>query len=191
MPGSWLTSLSEADKGVFYDINVGRKEIPWHVIHTCSRHEARVEEHLQSKGLEVFLPRFTTVSFWRDRKKLLNVPLFPGYLFVCDALEVPIYHEIIKLRGVVRILGNSAGFQAVPRETIESIKLAVASERPYYPYRSLLKGKRVRVVEGPLAGVVGIIVERKDHKRKVVIEVELFSRALAVELEDEEVELSP
>jgi transcription antitermination factor NusG len=77
----------------------------------------------------------------------------------------------------------------VPPETMESIRLAVASDRPYYPYRYLLKGKWVRVVEGPLTGVVGIIREHKEQKRKVVVEVELFHRAMAVELEDEAVEL--
>ena len=65
----------------------------------------------------------------------------------------------------------------------------VASDRPYYPHRSLMRGKRVRVVEGPLAGVIGIIREETETKRKVIIEVELFHRAVAVELEDEAVEL--
>jgi transcription antitermination factor NusG len=65
----------------------------------------------------------------------------------------------------------------------------VASDRPYYPHRSLMRGKRVRVVEGPLAGVIGIMREEKEKKRKVIIEVELFHRAVAVELEYEAVEL--
>lgn len=191
MLGPRSTKLSEADAVSLQGFNIGHEDIPWHVIHTCCHHEARVEERLQTKGLEVFLPRFTSVSQWRDRKKLLKVPLFPGYLFVHNLLEPPIFHEIIKVMGVVQILGNNGRFQAVPGETIESIKLAVASDRPYYPYRSLLIGKRVRVVEGPLAGVVGIIVEQKKQKRKVVIEVELFHRAVAVEMEDEGVELIP
>jgi len=148
-----------------------------------------VEERLRLKGLEVFLPRLTVVRRWRDRKKTLQIPLFPGYLFVHDVMETPAYYDIIKLPGVVRILGNNRRLQAVPPETIESIKLTVASDRPHYPYRYLLKGKWVRVVEGPLAGVVGIIREHKEQKRKVVVKVELFRRALAVELENEAVEL--
>ncbi|MFP3868980.1 MAG: transcription termination/antitermination protein NusG [Desulfobacteraceae bacterium] len=160
----------------------------WHVIHAHCQHESRVEECLQQKGLEVFLPRLTVVRQWRDRKKLLRLPLFPGYLFIRDALEGPVYYDIIKLPGVVRILGMNKDLHTVPRETIESIKLTVASDRPYYPHRCLLKGKRVQVVEGPLAGVVGIIREHKAQKRKVVVEVELFRRALAVELKNEAVE---
>lgn len=162
--------------------------IPWYVIHTRCHHEVRVEERLQKKGLEVFLPRFMQPSRRRNRKILLRIPLFPGYLFVQDALETTTYLDILKLPGVVRVLGNSSRLQPVPRETIESIRLALAGDRPYYPYRCLKKGGCVRVVEGPLAGVVGMIVEANEKKRKVVIEVELFRRAMAVELEGETVE---
>jgi transcriptional antiterminator NusG len=165
-------------------------EAAWYVVHTCNHHEMRVERRLQERGLEVFLPRLTVVRRWRDRKKTLQIPLFPGYLFVHDALETnTTYYNILMSPGVVRLLGTNGKLQAVPPETMESIRLAVASDRPYYPYRYLLKGKWVRVVEGPLTGVVGIIREHKEQKRKVVVEVELFHRAMAVELEDEAVEL--
>ena len=162
--------------------------VPWYVIHTCCHHEVRVEERLRQKGLAVFLPRFMQPSRRRDRKILLRIPLFPSYLFVQDALETTTYLDIIKLPGVVRILANSGRLQPVPQETIESIRLALACDRPYYPHPYLKKGERVRVAEGPLAGVVGMIVESKEKKRKVVIEVELFNRAMAVELEEEAVE---
>ena len=162
--------------------------IPWYVIHTRCHHEVRVEELLRQRGLEVFLPRFTQPSRRRDRKIILRLPLFPGYLFVQDVLETTTYHGIIKLPGVVRILANGGGLQPVPQETIESIRLALAVDRPYYPHRYLEKGLRVRVAEGPLAGVVGMIVGVKEKKRKVVIEVDLFQRAVAVELENEAVE---
>ncbi len=165
-------------------------EAAWYVVHTCSHHERRVEERLRERGLEVFLPRLTVVSRWRDRKKTIQVPLFPGYLFVYEALDTSsTFYDILMAPGVVRILGNNGRLQAMPPETIESIKLAVTSDRPYYPYRYLLKGKWVRVVEGPLNGVIGIIREHKEQKRKVVVEVEFFRRAMAVELEDEAVEL--
>ena len=172
------------------DTDPNAAKAAWYVVHTSNHHERRVERRLQERGLEVFLPRLTVVRRWRDRKKILQVPLFPGYLFVHDALETSsAYYDIIIAPGVVQILGNNGKLQAVSLETIESIRLATASDRPYYPYRYLLKGKRVRVVDGPLAGVIGIIRGRKEQKRKVVVEVELFHRAMAVELEDEAVEL--
>lgn len=178
MPGAISSSPGKA----------GDPGIPWYVIHTCCHHEVRVEERLRQKGLEVFLPRYTRASRRRDRKKFLQVPLFPGYLFVQDLLEDFTYYDIIRLPGVVRVLANRGRLQPVPQETIESIRCALNCDRPYYPYTCLTKGERVRVAEGPLAGVVGIIAETKDQKRKVIIEVELFRRAMAVEMEDEAVE---
>ena len=163
-------------------------EVPWYVVHTCCHHEARVEERLRKKGVEVFLPRQTVVSRRRDRKKLLEVPLFPGYLFIQDTLEVDTYYTVLNLPGVVRVLAFGSWPQPVPPETITSIKLALAGERVYAPHRFLQKGRWVRVVEGPLTGVIGIIRESKTKRRKIVIEVELFKQAVAVELEDEAVE---
>jgi transcription antitermination factor NusG len=165
------------------------EKIPWYVIHSCCHHEGRVEERLKARGLEVFLPRCLMASRRRDRKKVLQVPMFPGYLFIQDALDSPVYYEILRLPGVVRVLANNTGLLPVPLQTIESIRLAVAADRPRYPYPYLAKGKRVRVLEGSLAGVIGIILEAKEEKRKVVIEVEMFRRAMAVELGDEAVEL--
>jgi transcription antitermination factor NusG len=163
-------------------------EMPWYVIHTCCHHEVRVEERLRHKGLEVFLPRYPMPSRRQDRKKILQVPLFPGYLFVRDDRDMPLRCDILKLPGVVRILANSSGLQPVPQKTIESIMLTLAGDRLYYPHCCLKRGVRVRVKEGPLTGVVGRIVEVKEKKRKVVVEVDLFQRAMAVELKDEAVE---
>lgn len=166
----------------------GYAEVPWYVLHIRCRHEALIEDRLQKKGLEVFLPRQTVVSRRRDRKKFLQVPLFPGYLFVHDSLEPWTYYDILNLPGVMRFLAFGSRLQPVAQETITSIMLALASNRPYFPGSYLQKGKRVRVVDGPLTGVIGIIRETKTKKRTVVIELELFHRSVAVELEDDAVE---
>jgi len=151
-----------------------------HVTHTRCHHESQVEQRFRQKSLDVFLPCFTVVRQWWDRKKILKVLLFPGSLFVHDTLEASMYFDTIKLPGVVQILGNKAVYIKVPPENIEHLKLMVASDRPYYPHRSLMRRKRVRVVEGPLAGVIGLMREEKEKKRKVIIEVEIFHRAVAV-----------
>jgi transcriptional antiterminator NusG len=163
----------------------------WYVIQTRSRHEAKVESILLDKHLECFLPRRTVPSRRRDRKRLLEVPLFPGYLFVHADLEPQIYYDIIKSPGVVRFLGSRAGITPVPAETVEAIRTTVASGQPYYPCPYLERGMRVQILEGPLAGVKGIILQKREKKRRLVIAVELFRRAVAVELEDEAVEPVP
>lgn len=162
--------------------------IPWYVIHSCCHHEARVQERFQKKGLEVFLPRHSVLSRRRDRKKLLQVPLFPGYLFVHDRLAPPVHYDILNVPGVVRVLANGSLLLPVPQDTIASIKLALATGRACLPNPALPKGKRVRVVEGPLAGVIGVVQGAKTRKRKIIIEVELFHQGLAVELDDDAVE---
>lgn len=162
----------------------------WYVIHTHSRHEVQVEMRLQQMGLEIFLPRIITPSRRRDRKVLLQLPLFPGYLFIHADLETAIYRDILKVQGVVRVLGVKGRLQPLPEATVESIRCLVASGRPYSSWPFLKKGRSVRIIDGPLTGVVGIVINRLEKKRKLVVSVELFRRAVAVELEDESVEPS-
>ena len=159
----------------------------WYAIYTSCRHEARVESALQKNGLEVFLPRVTTLSRRRDRKLLLELPLFPGYIFVRTSLTASEYHNIIKTPGVVRLLGNGSPI-AVPEETIDSVKAIVDSDQPFYPWPYLKTGSLVRVLDGPLAGVVGIVIAQKDKQRRLVVAVEMFQRSVAVELDSEAVE---
>jgi len=162
--------------------------IAWYVIHTRSHCETIVEKALQRKNLEIFLPRLTVPSRRRDRKLMLDLPLFPGYLFVRADLQSEAYYEIIKQKKVVRILGRNGRFEPVPDEVVQSIMTTVASGRLYQPWRYLEAGRRVRIVEGPLAGVEGIVVTRNKKKKRLVVSVELFRRAVAVELENEAVE---
>jgi transcriptional antiterminator NusG len=160
----------------------------WYVIHTRSLHEAKVEARLLQKNLEIFLPRVFKPSRRRDRKKLLHVPLFPGYLFVHINLEPSAYLDIITIRSVVRILGMEDRCVPVPYATVESIRTIVDQKRPYYCWPYLEQGKIVRIIDGPLAGVTGTVVRHRDKKRRLVVAIELFRRALAVDLEDEAVE---
>jgi transcription termination/antitermination protein NusG len=159
----------------------------WYVIHTLSRHEAVVERALHRKTIETFLPRITIPSRRQDRKLFIKVPLFPGYIFVNTLLDLPLYHKIIKLKGVLKILGSKNHFEVVPTETVESIRIVVSSGRPFHPCPILTKGRRVRIMEGPLAGATGIITYRSKKERNLVVSVDIFQQAVTVALEDEAV----
>jgi transcriptional antiterminator NusG len=160
----------------------------WYAIHCRSRHEAKVENGLLYRGIAAFLPRLVVRSRRRDRKVLIEVPLFPGYLFAHLPLEPLTFREVVMMPGVVRILGVKGHFTPVPTEKIDSIRTIVTSNRPYYPHPYLDRGMRVRIVDGPLAGANGLII-RRSKKRRLVVGVELFCRAVAVELEDDALEL--
>jgi transcription antitermination factor NusG len=137
--------------------------------------------------LEVLFPQESIPRIKRGRKVLLHLPLFQSYLFIHTYLDSTVFHQIIKVDGVVRLLGNSAP-APVPPEQIESIRTIVAGDRHYYPWRYIERGKKVRVIDGPLAGVVGTLIARKDRQRRLVVAVELFQRSVAVELDSEAVE---
>ncbi|MCX5890429.1 MAG: UpxY family transcription antiterminator [Deltaproteobacteria bacterium] len=163
--------------------------LPWYIIHTCSRHEAKVEAGLTMKGQEVFLPRVMVRSRRQDRLRMLEVPLFPGYLFVHTDLSYSDYYHIIRQDGVVRILGIKGQCTPVPEETVASIRTLVNSGQPIFTWSKLAPGKRVRVVDGPLAGASGVISRLKKGNRRLVVGVELLGRSICAELAEESVEV--
>ena len=162
---------------------------PWYVVHTCSRHEPKVEMGLSRKGVEVFLPTVKVRSRRRDRVQMLEVPLFPGYLFVHTDLRDFDYHHILRQDGVVRILGSKGQHTPVPEDTVDSIRTLVNSGQPVFSWSKLAPGKRVRVVDGPLAGATGVILRLKKGKSRLVVGVELLGRSVCTELAEESVEV--
>ncbi len=179
---SWAGGLAQE-----LEVIPGYEAIPWYVIQTHCRAESRVQAALQRKGLEVFFPQEAVPKLRRGRKVLLHLPLFQSYLFIHTRLDLTVVHQIIKVDGVLRFLGNGDP-APVPPEQIESIRTIVNGDRQYYPWRYLEKGKKVRVIDGPMAGVVGTLIARKDKQRRLVVAVELFQRSVAVELDCEAVE---
>ena len=124
----------------------------------------------------------------RDRLQLLEVPLFSGYLFVHTDLSPWAYDAIIRHHGVVRILGFKGQCLPVPRETVVSIQKVVACGRSFDPWSRLVKGMRVTIAQGPLAGATGVLLRKKDGQRRLVVAVDLLGRAVAVDLAEAEVE---
>jgi len=161
---------------------------PWYVIHVSSHHEPKVEMGLFRKGIEVFLPKVTVRSRRRDRVQMLEVPLFPGYLFVRTELGDLDYYHILRQDGVVRILGIRGRYTPVPEDTVASIRTLLSSGQPVFPWSRLVPGKRVRVVDGPLAGARGVILRLKEGKSRLVIGVELLGRSVCAELAEETVQ---
>jgi len=153
--------------------------VPWHAVWTRYRHEQLVCRELAAKDIETFLPTFTHASRWSDRIKRIERPLFPGYCFArFEEARLP---RVVATPGVVAVLSNSGRPAPIPLEEIEALQRLVASGLKFDPCSSLVAGTRVRVVNGPLAGVVGRL-ERRGGQDALILGVELLNSATRVQV---------
>ena len=153
----------------------------WYAVHTRSRHEKQVDLFLSERGVETFLPLVHTLSRRRDRKKYVDIPLFPGYLFVLTEKERLLF-DVKYTRGVTRIIGTDLDAPTpIPDKQILDIKSIMETEVKLDPFPYLKKGRMVRVKSGPLKGLEGILVERKGHY-KLVIKIDLLQKGAAAEV---------
>jgi transcriptional antiterminator NusG len=162
----------------------------WFVLHTRSRFENVVNDGLAKKSIEVFLPKILVRSKRRDRKLMIRIPVFPGYLFVKSDMNPHEQIEIVKTIGVVRFVGTKDGPVPVSEETIESLKIMVNSESPITTGNRLVRGDKVMVVNGPFAGVVGTFITYKG-KGRIVINVEALGQTAAVDVDESDIEPLP
>jgi transcription antitermination factor NusG len=158
----------------------------WFAIYTKSRHEKVVAEELWQREIEVFLPLRNVVSRWKDRRKEVQFPLFPGYLFVRTDIQRRRL-DILKVPSVVRIIGFNNEPAPVDAGQIEAVKTLVFSKLPYDPFPEMVVGDRVRVRRGPLRGLDGYLIEKKSRFR-FVIKVDLIQQAVACEIDAADVE---
>jgi transcription antitermination factor NusG len=154
--------------------------LAWYAVWTRSRHEQVVREQIERKGLEVFLPTITRWSRWKDRKKKIDWPLFPGYCFArFDARE---RLAILRCTGVVSIVSIEGEPVPVPDIEIEGIRTLVSSDLQYDPCPLIREGMVVEVTHGPLKGVVGRLTRKGAHAR-LVLSVDLIGQAVSVEVD--------
>lgn len=161
----------------------------WWAIQTRANFERTVHEQLVQQPVEIFLPTYRTFSRRTDRRKIITLPLFAGYIFVHTDLSVFDRRvSILRTRGVVRIIGGPEGPEPIPDDQIESVRRLCDSDRLLEPCGRIERGKRVRIVSGGLSGVTGVVLEVKGKGRRIICNVELLGRAVATELRPEDVE---
>jgi len=157
---------------------------PWHVLWTHSHCEQLVCDQLAAKGFHPFLPCVSVGSTRAGRRRLISVPMFPGYVFLNDILDKTAHVEARKARGTVCILGEAWDRPArVPNEEIQAIRRVVDSGLPTLPHPYLREGRRVRIVAGPLAGIEGILAKARPEKGLLVLSVNLLQRSVAAEVD--------
>lgn len=157
----------------------------WYVLRTRSRHEKRVRDQLAAKGIHHFLPLWQKRSVWKDRIKMVELPLFSGYLFVSLALQERL--PVLQTAGVAGFLAFQGHPVPVPDGEIEAVQCMVTRRLRYEPHPFLHEGMRVRVKNGLLSGAEGVLVARRQHYR-LVVNVELIHQAVAVEIDSADVE---
>jgi len=154
--------------------------IDWYALQVWVRKESLVATQLEGQGFECFLPRYKSVRQWSDRKKEIEQPLFPGYLFC--RFHYSERRPVVVTPGVLQVVGNGRTGLAVDQQEIEAIRFAVASGAAAQPWSYLEIGERVRVNGGRLTGLEGILVNFKGNHR-VVLSVSLLQRSVALEID--------
>jgi len=157
----------------------------WYAIWTNSHCEQRVCDQLQAKGFDPFLPRLNVWSRRGGVRRVISVPMFPGYLFLSHGLmDKGSYVELCKTRGLARVLGDGWDRAAVvPDRDIAGIQKVVKAQVPATPHPYLKHGQRVRILGGPLTDVEGILVRMKPNKGVVALSVDLVQQSIAVEVD--------
>ena len=157
----------------------------WWAVYTRHQHEKTVARMLAGKGIEVFLPLYESNRRWKDRNKLVSLPLFPCYLFVRGGHDRRL--PVVSTPGVHMVLTNGENVATVPEAEIQAIRRTVEAAVHVEPHAFLKCGERVRVKAGPLEGVEGILVRMKNQSR-LVLSVDMLAKSVGVEIAAADVE---
>jgi len=158
----------------------GPASLHWYAVQTCSRHEKRVNARLTEQGIDSFLPLYETRNRWKDRSVDVQLPLFPGYIFL--HLNLANRLSVLQTSGVVRFVGFGTTATPLPTEEILSLRQGLANSLRPEPHPYLKLGQRALVKSGPLKGIEGVLL-RKKNKERFIISLDLIMRSIAVEVD--------
>jgi transcription antitermination factor NusG len=157
----------------------------WYALYTAPRHEKSVADQINRRGISCFLPLYRSMRRWKDRRKELAMVLFPGYVFVRVVPQDRL--QVLQLPGAVRLVTFNGRPVALPEQEIEFLRSRLSGDHLMEPHPYLRVGRRIRVRRGPLQGLEGIIMRKKDRCR-LVFSIDLIMRSVAVEVGEDEVE---
>jgi transcription antitermination factor NusG len=152
----------------------------WYAASTRANHEKNVAEHLAARSVEHFLPLYESVRRWKDRRVRLQMPLFPGYVFVRISLRDRL--RVLQIPSVASLVSFNGIPAALSETEIETLKASLELGIQVVPHPYLNVGRRVRVAAGPLEGLEGIVIRKKNALR-FVISLDLIQRSVVVELD--------
>ncbi len=159
-------------------------ELHWYAAYTCANHEKSVARQLAERGFEHFLPLYRSMRRWSDRRVQLDLPLFPGYVFVRLALHERL--RVLDIPSVVHLVGFNGLPAALPDEEMEILRSALSQSLRAEPHPFLTVGRRIRINRGPLAGLTGVL-KRQKNRFWVVVSIDLVQRSMVVNVEGTDV----
>ena len=160
----------------------------WFALYVQVNHEKEVEKRLHEKSIDCFLPLMERWSKRKDRRKKLQVPVFPGYVFVHTVLDNYTNVDILRTPGAVSIIRNSEGALPIPDYQINNLKMVLTQSEEVLLHSYLKEVTWVRVVRGPLSGCVGLLVRQDPKKGRLVVCIDIIQQAVSVELDVEDVQ---
>lgn len=157
----------------------------WFAVYTSARHEKTVARQLEERCIERFVPLYRSWRRWKDRRKLVELALFPSYVFV--RIQARQKLRVLQVPGVVSLVTFNGQLAALPEQEIKALRSGLDHGVYAEPCPYLRVGRRVRVAAGPLAGAEGILIRKKD-KCRVVISLDVLMRSVAVEVDGTDLE---
>jgi len=160
----------------------------WYALYVKPRHEFKVLDRLTRAGIETFLPCIDRLRRWKDRKKLITFPLFPGYIFIHIRRIPSDIIKVLRTDGVIRFIGfEPRNPERVPDEQIYSLKKIMESGEGIDPYPYLREGRKVIIKRGPLTGAEGILIKKKDT-HLFVVSIDILRRSVSVKIDASDIE---
>lgn len=165
-----------------------REMLNWYATYVKSRHEFIAFEELKRKGISAFLPAVTKMRQWKDRKKAVSFPLFPGYLFVNVKPLAADFLGVLKTRGVVSLISSESGVpSAIPEYEIESLRIMLESGAELDIYPGIREGADVLVRRGPFRGAQGVVV-KKENQYILLVNIKILGRSVGVKVYADDLE---
>lgn len=158
---------------------LSEKESRWYAAYTYANHERRVAQQLAERRFESFLPTYRSVRRWKDRRKELQLPLFPNYVFVRMDLSDRI--RVLQVPGLINLVIFQGQPAALEDGEVDRLRTGLGGEGRVEPHPYLTVGRRVKIIGGAFSGLEGILLRRKDRLR-VVLSVDLIQRSVAIEV---------
>jgi transcription antitermination factor NusG len=153
--------------------------LKWFVLHVRVNQEKKTAQRLASSEVEYFLPCYQSLRQWKDRRVMLEMPLFPGYVFVC--MDLADRMKVLTLPNVVGLLGSRTSPSIVSPEEIDRIRRGVEFGNAA-PHSAFAVGQRVLITDGALQGMSGCLL-RGGNNTRVVISIDSIARSFVVDVD--------